>query len=154
MARRVSEAAWDNNEFRGARDITVALCYSSLLLCCAGPYPRSKLAQIDTRHQKLQHSSYIRTISTLTEMLALRVLIHDKPALRNVRAVGTFPACTMRNGSVQKTRLRANASSEAFTAIDSSMGSSGGMTEVMIMVQFKKSLKRSLSGSCKKCMQC
>lgn len=90
------------------------------------------------------------TISTLTEMLALRELMDYRSALSTVCAVGTLPACTMRKGSVQKTRLRASASRDAFTAIDSSMGSSGGMTEVMIMVQFKNSLKRSLSGSCRK----
>ena len=32
--------------------------------------------------------------------------------------------------------------------MDSSIGSSGGMTLVMIMVQFSSSLKRSLSGFC------
>jgi hypothetical protein len=53
----------------------------------------------------------------------------------------------MRKGSVQKTRLRASASSDALTAMDSSMGSSGGMTDVMIMEQLRKSLKRSRSGS-------
>ena len=49
---------------------------------------------------------------------------------------------------MQKTPLRESASSEAFTAMDSSMGSSGGITLVMIIVQFSSSLKRSLSGFC------
>ena len=54
----------------------------------------------------------------------------------------------MRKGSVQKTLFLVSASSEALTAMDSSMGSSGGMTEVMIMMQFRMSLKRSRLGSC------
>jgi hypothetical protein len=54
----------------------------------------------------------------------------------------------MRKGSVQKTAFLARASREAFTAMDSSMGSSGGMTLVMIIVQFSSSLKRSRSGFC------
>ena len=49
---------------------------------------------------------------------------------------------------MQKTALRARFSSEALTAMESSMGSSGGMTLVMIMVQFSSSLKRSRSGFC------
>ena len=49
---------------------------------------------------------------------------------------------------MQKTALRARFSSEALTAMESSMGSSGGMTLVMIIVQFSSSLKRSRSGFC------
>lgn len=49
---------------------------------------------------------------------------------------------------MQNTALRESASREALTAMDSSIGSSGGMTLVMIMVQFSSSLKRSLSGFC------
>ena len=60
----------------------------------------------------------------------------------------TLPARGMRKGSVQKTALRARFSSDALTAMESSMGSSGGMTLVMIMVQLSSSLKRSLSGFC------
>ena len=60
-----------------------------------------------------------------------------------------MPARGIRKGSVQKTALRASASREALTAMLSSMGSSGGMTEVRIMVQLRNSLKRSLSGSCR-----
>ena len=59
-----------------------------------------------------------------------------------------LPARGMRKGSVQKTALRARFSSEALTAMDSSMGSSGGMTLVTIIVQLSSSLKRSLSGFC------
>ena len=47
---------------------------------------------------------------------------------------------------MQNTALRESASREALTAMDSSIGSSGGMTLVMIIVQFSSSLKRSLSG--------
>lgn len=61
----------------------------------------------------------------------------------------TLPARGMRKGSVQNTALRESASREALTAMDNSMGSSGGITLVMIMVQFRNSLKRSLSGFCK-----
>ena len=67
-----------------------------------------------------------------------------------LRAGHTFPARGIRKGSVQKTALRASASREALTAMLSSMGSSGGITEVRIMVQLRNSLKRSLLGSCKK----
>lgn len=49
---------------------------------------------------------------------------------------------------MQKTSLRERASREELTAMVSSMGSSGGMTEVTIMVQFRNSLKRLRSGSC------
>mmetsp|Transcript_37477 Transcript_37477/g.94597 ORF Transcript_37477/g.94597 Transcript_37477/m.94597 type:complete len:267 (-) Transcript_37477:946-1746(-) len=59
----------------------------------------------------------------------------------------TLPAKGMRKGSVQNTFLRASATSDAFTAMDSSMGSSGGMTDVMIITQLRMSLKRSRSGS-------
>lgn len=47
----------------------------------------------------------------------------------------TLPAMGIRKGSVQKTALRDRASSEALTAMDSSIGSSGGTTAVIIMVQ-------------------
>lgn len=60
----------------------------------------------------------------------------------------TFPARGMRKGSVQKTALRARLRRLVLTAIESSMGSSGGMTLVIIIVQFKNSLKRLRSGSC------
>ena len=59
---------------------------------------------------------------------------------------------------MQKTARRASASSEALTAMDSSIGSSGGITLVMIIVQFSSSLKRSRSGfcaaPCKACYDC
>lgn len=60
----------------------------------------------------------------------------------------TFPARGILKGSVQKTNFLDSASKEALTAMVSSMGSSGGMTEVTIMVQFRNSLKRLRSGSC------
>jgi hypothetical protein len=43
--------------------------------------------------------------------------------------------------------LRASATSEALTAMESSMGSSGGMTLVTIMMQLRMSLKRLRVGS-------
>ena len=59
----------------------------------------------------------------------------------------TLPAIGILKGSVQKTNFLARLRRLVLTAIESSMGSSGGMTLVMIMVQFKNSLKRFLSGS-------
>ena len=60
----------------------------------------------------------------------------------------TRPANGIRNGSVQNTRRLTSATSDALTAIVSSIGSSGGMTLVMIMTQLSSSLKRSRLGSC------
>ena len=57
------------------------------------------------------------------------------------------PASTTRNGSVQNTRFFASAMRDVFTAMDSSMGSSGGMTEVRMVTQFRKSLYLLLVGS-------
>lgn len=54
----------------------------------------------------------------------------------------------MRKGSVQKTRDLTSAASELVTASESSMGSSGGTTDVMIMMQWRSSLKRLRSSSC------
>lgn len=59
----------------------------------------------------------------------------------------TFPAKGIRNGSVQNIPRRASAIKDALTAIDSSIGSSGGMTEVIISEQLKKSLYLLLVGS-------
>ena len=52
----------------------------------------------------------------------------------------TRPAYGIRNGSVQKMACLASATSEALTAIDSSMGSSGGTTDVIISTQSSMSL--------------
>lgn len=60
----------------------------------------------------------------------------------------TFPARGILKGSVQNTSFLDNASREELTAMVSSMGSSGGMTDVTIIVQFRNSLKRFRSGSC------
>ena len=60
----------------------------------------------------------------------------------------TLPAMGILKGSVQKTNFLARLSRLVLTAMESSMGSSGGMTLVIIIVQFRKSLKRFLSGSC------
>jgi len=61
----------------------------------------------------------------------------------------TFPARGILKGSVQNTSFLDRASREELTAIVSSIGSSGGITDVTIMVQFRNSLKRLRSGSCK-----
>ncbi len=70
------------------------------------------------------------------------------PHLPTHTRIHTLPANGMRKGSVQKTFFLLRATREALTAIESSMGSSGGMTDVMIMTQLRMSLKRSLEGSC------
>ena len=59
----------------------------------------------------------------------------------------TLPQNGIRNGSVQKTASLESCSSDVLTARDSSMGSSGGTTEVKIKVHSKKSLYRFLLGS-------
>lgn len=59
-----------------------------------------------------------------------------------------MPAIGILKGSVQNTNFLARLSRLVLTAMESSMGSSGGMTLVIIIVQFRKSLKRFLSGSC------
>jgi len=59
----------------------------------------------------------------------------------------TFPAKGILKGSVQKIPRRANAIKDVLTAIDSSIGSSGGITEVIIKEQLKKSLYLLLVGS-------
>lgn len=59
----------------------------------------------------------------------------------------TFPAKGILNGSVQKIPRRANAIKDVLTAIDSSIGNSGGITEVIINEQLKKSLYLLLVGS-------
>ena len=51
--------------------------------------------------------------------------------------VHTLPAKGIRKGSVQTTLLRMRAMREELTARVSSMGNSGGMTEVRIMVQLR-----------------
>jgi len=61
----------------------------------------------------------------------------------------TFPARGILKGSVQNTSFLDRASREELTAIVSSIGSSGGITDVTIMVQFRNSLKRLRSGSCR-----
>ena len=48
---------------------------------------------------------------------------------------------------MQKTAFLARATRLAFTAMVNSMGSSGGMTLVIIITQFSNSLKRSRLGS-------
>lgn len=65
----------------------------------------------------------------------------------------TFPANGILNGSVQKIPRRASAIKEVLTAIDSSIGNSGGITEVTINEQLKKSLYLLLVGSSNPYMQ-
>jgi hypothetical protein len=59
----------------------------------------------------------------------------------------TFPANGILKGSVQKIPRRANAIRDVLTAIESSIGSSGGITEVIINEQLNKSLYLLLVGS-------
>lgn len=59
----------------------------------------------------------------------------------------TFPANGILKGSVQKIPRRANAMRDVLTAIESSIGSSGGITEVIINEQLKRSLYLLLVGS-------
>lgn len=61
----------------------------------------------------------------------------------------TLPPNGIRNGSVQYMPLRARAMREVLTAMESSMGSSGGITEVIMSEQFSKSLYLLLVGSSK-----
>ena len=59
----------------------------------------------------------------------------------------TFPANGIRNGSVQNMPRLAKAIREVLTAIDNSIGSSGGITEVIISEQLRISLYLLLVGS-------
>mmetsp|Transcript_992 Transcript_992/g.2630 ORF Transcript_992/g.2630 Transcript_992/m.2630 type:complete len:387 (-) Transcript_992:1284-2444(-) len=59
----------------------------------------------------------------------------------------TFPAEGMRNGSVQYTPAICKARSEELTAKESSIGNSGGTTEVMTNVQWSSNLCLSLDSS-------
>uniref|UniRef100_A0A6B0UWV4 Putative secreted protein n=1 Tax=Ixodes ricinus TaxID=34613 RepID=A0A6B0UWV4_IXORI len=54
--------------------------------------------------------------------------------------ISTLPANGIRNGSVQNTSSRVSASSDVFTARDSSIGSSGGTTDVRISAHSRNSL--------------
>lgn len=65
---------------------------------------------------------------------------------------GTFPANGIRKGSVQKIPRRANAIREVLTAIDNSIGNSGGITEVIISEQLSISLYLLLVGSSSPCI--
>lgn len=59
----------------------------------------------------------------------------------------TFPANGIRKGSVQYIPRRARAIRDVLTAIDNSIGSSGGITDVIISEQLRKSLYLLLVGS-------
>lgn len=63
------------------------------------------------------------------------------------RTLLTFPANGIRNGSVQNIPRLAKAIREVLTAIDNSIGSSGGITEVTISEQLRISLYLLLKGS-------
>lgn len=65
----------------------------------------------------------------------------------------TFPANGIRKGSVQNIPRRARAINDVLTAIDSSIGSSGGITEVIMSEQLRKSLYLLLEGSSKPCIK-
>lgn len=78
-----------------------------------------------------------KNASHKTHALSIYTLMHNI----------TLPAKGIRNGSVQNIPRRARAIRDVFTAIDSSIGSSGGITEVIINEQLKKSLYLLLVGS-------
>lgn len=63
----------------------------------------------------------------------------------------TFPAKGILKGSVQNIPRRERASNDVLTAIDNSIGNSGGITEVMIIEQPSKSLYLLLVGSSRPC---
>lgn len=77
--------------------------------------------------------------------------VHEQK--RFVRPPGTFPANGIRKGSVQKIPRRARAIREVLTAIDNSIGNSGGITEVTISEQLSISLYLLLVGSSSPCKQ-
>lgn len=64
----------------------------------------------------------------------------------------TFPAKGIRKGSVQYIPRRASAIRDVLTAIDNSIGSSGGITDVMMSEQLRKSLYLLLVGSSRPCI--
>jgi hypothetical protein len=70
---------------------------------------------------------------------------------KNSKPPCTFPANGIRKGSVQKIPRRASAIKEVLTAIDNSIGSSGGITEVTIREQLSISLYLLLVGSSSPC---
>lgn len=63
----------------------------------------------------------------------------------------TFPAKGILKGSVQNIPRRARAINDVLTAMDNSIGNSGGITEVMIIEQPSKSLYLLLVGSSRPC---
>lgn len=70
---------------------------------------------------------------------------------KNSKPPVTFPANGIRKGSVQKIPRRASAIREVLTAIDNSIGNSGGITEVTIREQLSISLYLLLEGSSSPC---
>ena len=65
----------------------------------------------------------------------------------------TFPISGMKNGSIQNIPHCTNAIRDVLTAIDNSIGNSGGITEVIISEQLKKSLYLLLVGSSSPCIR-
>ena len=63
----------------------------------------------------------------------------------------TFPAKGILKGSVQNIPRRERASNDVLTAMDNSIGNSGGITEVMISEQPSKSLYLLRVGSSRPC---
>jgi hypothetical protein len=70
-----------------------------------------------------------RPCSSIASLVSVPVLSKQQTS--------TLPAKGMRKGSVQKTERRRSARRLALTAIVSSIGSSGGMTEVTTIAQFR-----------------
>lgn len=92
-----------------------------------------------------QHMSTYRNFQLVNKAIIERIPLACKKLCKVL--VLTFPANGILNGSVQKIPRFASAIKEVLTAIDSSIGSSGGITEVIINEQLKKSLYLLLVGS-------
>mmetsp|Transcript_15066 Transcript_15066/g.29146 ORF Transcript_15066/g.29146 Transcript_15066/m.29146 type:complete len:205 (+) Transcript_15066:1820-2434(+) len=71
-------------------------------------------------------------------------LVEVRVPVLSKQQASTLPANGILNGSVQKMNFLKRESIDVFTASESSMGSSGGMTDVIIITQFRASLKKSL----------
>ena len=92
-------------------------------------------------------TSWAKATSVFVAMPSyLRVSSVSVPVLSK-QHTSTRPASVTRNGSVQYTRLFANAMSDVLTAMDISIGSSGGITEVKMVTQLMNSRYLFLVGS-------
>lgn len=102
--------------------------------CCAGPLPSDFAGAEDSPASDSRESLGRPATPRITSSSVVSVPVLSK------QQISTFPAAGMRKGSVQKIPNRASAISDVLTASESSMGSSGGTTEVMIRVQLRSNL--------------